>query len=116
MDIAAELGSELITTCPLADGYDYPFQVDHAAAWERFIETVEAVASYRTAKHMGPVAAYGTNLLMVQRMSALLERMGMDQIARLFDQDGNVAETFDYLSSFLGGASQVRRKKYDHVT
>lgn len=47
MDIAAELGVELVTTCPLADGYDYPFQIDYASAWGHFIETVKAVVSHR---------------------------------------------------------------------
>ena len=47
MDMAAELGADLVTTCPLADGYDYPFQIDHSAAWQRFIETVKEVVSYR---------------------------------------------------------------------
>ena len=45
--MAAELGADLVTTCPLADGYDYPFQIDHSAAWQRFIETVKEVVSYR---------------------------------------------------------------------
>jgi xylose isomerase len=47
MDIASELGAGLVTTCPLADGYDYPFQIDYASAWGRFIETVKEVVSYR---------------------------------------------------------------------
>jgi len=218
MDIAAELGSELVTTCPLADGYDHPFQVDYASAWGHFIETVKAVVSHRsdvtllleyqpnepharillsdvgkmlyvcegvgapnlgansdvghsfaalecpaeaaallaskgrlfyihtndntgdggdwdtisgtvhfwhwlellytldrigydgwlsgdiTAKHMGPVTAYRTNLLTVQRMTGLLKRIGTAEIARLIAREGNVAETFDYLSSFIGPA------------
>lgn len=45
MDIAAELGAGLVTACPLADGYDYPFQIDYASAWERFIETLKDVVS-----------------------------------------------------------------------
>ena len=48
MDVAARLGTGLVTTCPLADGYDYPFQVDYASAWERFIETVRAAATHRS--------------------------------------------------------------------
>jgi xylose isomerase len=48
MDLAADLGVELITTCPLADGYDYPFQVDYDEAWGNFIETVWAVVSHRS--------------------------------------------------------------------
>ena len=47
MDMAAEFGAGLVTTCPLADGYDYPFQIDYASAWGRFIETVKEVVSYR---------------------------------------------------------------------
>ena len=48
MDIAAEFGAEMISTCPLADGYDYPFQIDYSAAWEHFIDTVRTAASHRT--------------------------------------------------------------------
>lgn len=47
MDIAAELGAGLVTTCPLADGYDYPFQIDYTDAWGRFIDSVKDVVSYR---------------------------------------------------------------------
>ncbi|MEA3407320.1 MAG: sugar phosphate isomerase/epimerase family protein [Chloroflexota bacterium] len=47
MDIAAELGANLVTTCPLAEGYQYAFEIDHGAAWQRFIETVKEVATYR---------------------------------------------------------------------
>lgn len=47
MDLAAELGSDLVTTCPLADGHDYPFQTDYAGAWARFIEAVGSAASHR---------------------------------------------------------------------
>lgn len=47
MDVAAEMGVELVTTCPLADGYDYPFQLDYVEAWGHFIESVRAVVVYR---------------------------------------------------------------------
>lgn len=48
MDLAAELGTTIVTTCPLADGYDYPFQIDHTTAWGHFIESVRAAASHRS--------------------------------------------------------------------
>lgn len=48
MDAAAEFGTALATTCPVMDGYDYPFQVDHTGAWERFIDSVSRAACYRT--------------------------------------------------------------------
>lgn len=47
MDIAAELGAKLVTACPVMDGYDYPFQIDYHLAWERFIESVKEIATYR---------------------------------------------------------------------
>lgn len=48
MDLAAEFGCDLVSTCPLADGFDYPFQVDYADAWGRFIETVSRVCRHRS--------------------------------------------------------------------
>jgi xylose isomerase len=226
MDAAAELGAELVTTCPLADGYDYPFQVDYPSAWIRFIETVKAVVSYRddiklvlefqphephakimlsnvgivlhvcaevdapnlganldvghsfaagespaesaallaskgrlfyihtndntgeggdwdmisgtvhfwhwlellytldrvgykgwlggdiAPKHMGPAEAYDTNTRMVQHMVELLNRMDPDKIGQLVKRDGNIPETFNYLSQCLfseGKGKSLRR-------
>ena len=48
MDLAPELGAEIVTTCPLADGYDYPFQIDYVEAWSNFVDTVKAAASHRS--------------------------------------------------------------------
>jgi len=215
MDIAAELGAGLVTTCPLADGYDYPFQVDYTSAWGRFIESVKEVVSYRndiklalefqphephakimlsnvgkvlhvcaevglpnlganldvghsfaagespaesaallarkgrlfyihtndntgeggdwdmisgtvhfwhwlellftldrvgyegwfggdvTSKHIGPAEAFDMNTRMIQRMVKFLKRAGPGEIDRLLQKDGNIAETFDYLSQCL---------------
>lgn len=47
MDLAAELGVELVTTCPLSDGYDYPFQYDYGLAWDHFIDSVRRAARHR---------------------------------------------------------------------
>ncbi|MBL6946646.1 MAG: sugar phosphate isomerase/epimerase [Rhodospirillales bacterium] len=47
MDLAAEFGANLVSTCPLADGYDYPFSVDFTDAWGRYIETVTRVCHHR---------------------------------------------------------------------
>jgi xylose isomerase len=47
MDLAKGLGAGLVSTCPIADGWDYPFQVDHGAAWKRFIDSVAAAAAHR---------------------------------------------------------------------
>jgi xylose isomerase len=47
MDIAAELKTDLVSTCPLAEGYDYPFQIDYQTAWGHLIDSVKTVVSYR---------------------------------------------------------------------
>ena len=47
MDVAAQIGIDLVTTCPLADGYDYPFQIDYGDAWGFFIDSIKAAASHR---------------------------------------------------------------------
>ena len=215
MDLAAELGTGLVTTCPLADGYDYPFQIDHGEAWGYFIDSVDRAVAHRrdvtllleyqphepharimlgdvgkmlhvcaevgadnlganldvghsfaagespaeaaallaakgrlryihtndntgdggdwdmmsgtvhfwdwlellhtlerigyngwfggdiAPKQMGPVEAYETNFRLVRRMDGLLERLGRQRLAELVGRDGNTAETFDFLSSFM---------------
>lgn len=47
MDIAADLGAHLVTCCPVADGYDYPFQMDYRAAWSHFIDGIREAAEHR---------------------------------------------------------------------
>ena len=47
MDIAAELGAQVVTTCPLAEGYDYPFQINYVEAWDHLIESVRLSAAHR---------------------------------------------------------------------
>ena len=215
MDIAVELGTDLVSTCPLADGYDYPFQLDYVDAWGHYIDTVRQIASYRDdvrlaleyqphephakillgnvgmilhlcaevgapnlganldvghsfaalespaesaallaskkrlfyvhtndntgeggdwdmisgsvhfwhwleviytlqkigydgwiggdidVKQMGPVAANCTNVRMIRRMTAFVERVGVEKIDEYLRQDGKTPEIFDYLSSCL---------------
>ena len=47
MDFAAELGSGMITVCPLIDGWDYAFQVDYVHQWKWAIDAFGQAASYR---------------------------------------------------------------------
>lgn len=48
MDVAAELGSYLVTTAPLNDGYDYPFESDYLDAWKWLAESIHEGASHRS--------------------------------------------------------------------
>ena len=47
MDVAAEFGTDVVTTCPNADGYDYPFQLDFVDAWGNFVDSARTAASHR---------------------------------------------------------------------
>lgn len=48
MDVAAELGADLVTTAPLNDGFEYPFQMDYRQAWEWLVESIREGASHRS--------------------------------------------------------------------
>lgn len=46
MDQAAGLGCMRVTTCPLNDGHDVPFEMDYARAYNDFAEAVARAAAY----------------------------------------------------------------------
>lgn len=48
MDLAAELGANLVTVCPLIDGWDYNFQADYKRQWEWMIAGIRVAASHRS--------------------------------------------------------------------
>ena len=48
MDIAASLGCYLVTICPLADGHDYPFEVDYGQAWRWLREGMAEAMAHRS--------------------------------------------------------------------
>jgi xylose isomerase len=48
MDLASELGADMITCCPLIDGHDYNFQVDYQKQWQWFVESIREAAQYRS--------------------------------------------------------------------
>lgn len=44
MDVASSLGGDLVTVCPLADGHDYPFEIEFGESWKRFVKGVQTAA------------------------------------------------------------------------
>jgi len=46
MDISAELGTNMITCCPLSDGYDYAFETDYPKAWRWMLDGIGEAAAY----------------------------------------------------------------------
>jgi len=47
MDLAPQIGCEVVTVCLLIDGHDYPFQVDYRRAWRYLVEGVREVCTHR---------------------------------------------------------------------
>lgn len=47
MDLAADLGSNMVTVCPLMDGWDYSFQVDYRQQWRGLIECFSEAMGHR---------------------------------------------------------------------
>jgi len=47
MDLAADLGTDTVTCCPLIDGHNYVFQVDYVSQWDWLREGIREAAQYR---------------------------------------------------------------------
>lgn len=47
MDMAAELGTDMVSVCPLIDGWDHAFQVDHLNQWRWLRECFERICAHR---------------------------------------------------------------------
>lgn len=48
MDSAAEFGCYMVTTAPLNDGADYPFELDYYRAYQNTLEAISEAAEYRS--------------------------------------------------------------------
>lgn len=47
MDMAAELDANMVSVCPLIDGWDHAFQVDHLDQWRWLRECFERICDHR---------------------------------------------------------------------
>lgn len=47
LDWAADLGTNLVTVCPLSDGHDYPFEIEYRQAWKWLVECLGEAGAYR---------------------------------------------------------------------
>jgi len=53
IDFAAEMGCNRITTCPLNEGVDVPFEADHVKMWDYAAETLTAACSHNSKVKIG---------------------------------------------------------------
>ena len=47
IDWAADLGTNLVTVCPLSDGHDYPFEIEYRQAWNWMVDCLGEAGAYR---------------------------------------------------------------------
>ncbi len=47
LDAAIDVGCQTVTSCPLNDGFDYPFEMDYALAWDQMVAGISEVAGHR---------------------------------------------------------------------
>jgi xylose isomerase len=46
-DFASEIGADKVTCCPLADGYEFSFQVDYREYWDNLVASFREAGRYR---------------------------------------------------------------------
>ena len=47
LDLAPELGTDIVTCCPLGDGTEYAFQMDYVDSWGWFVDGIREAAKHR---------------------------------------------------------------------
>jgi xylose isomerase len=52
-------------------------------------------------RHFGPGEAFKTNILMIERMTELIEQVGIEQIQSLLEQDGNTPKIYERLTEIF---------------
>jgi xylose isomerase len=98
LDIAAELDAELVTCCPVADGYDYPFEMEYTAAWEHFVDGIRQAALHRPDTRLSLEYQASDPVVRI-----LLRDAGRALYTCLATEQNNVGVTLDIGHSFAAG-------------
>lgn len=90
MDLAVELGTPMITCCPLIDGHNYSFEVDYLKQWGWLEECIAAAAAHRSDVRISMEyklnESRNSNLLSdVGRTLYLCERVGQKHVGVTMD-------------------------------
>jgi xylose isomerase len=98
MEIAEELGANIVTVCPLNDGSDYPFEIDYRSAWENTVSCIRECADFKPTVKIS--IEYKT---CEPRMHVLVRDAGRAALlAKVIDRD-NVGVTLDVGHAFEAG-------------
>jgi xylose isomerase len=119
MDIAADLGVDRVSTCPLNDGHDYPFEMDYQSAYDHLHNSLRAVCTHNPGirvciEYKKNDARTRNMIASAGEVIALCQAVGAD----------NLGATLDFGHSLLAGErpaqaavllSQAKRLFYVHL-
>lgn len=118
MDLAADLGANMVTCCPLIDGHNYAFEVDYVRQWGWLEEGIAAGAQHRADVKLS--LEYKINesrnyviLSDVGRTLYLIERLELPNVGVTLDT-GHALVAKETPAEALCLAAQVGRLFYVH--
>lgn len=118
LDLAAALGSDMVTCCPLIDGHNYAFQADYLKQWGWLEEGIAAAAQHRPEIKIS--LEYKLNearnyivLGDMGRSLYLCERLGLPNVGVTMDV-GHALLAKETPAEALCLAAQARRLFYVH--
>lgn len=90
MDLAADLGTDLVTCCPLIDGHNYPFQADYLQQWHWLEESIREAARHRpdvriSLEYKPSESRNFCTLGDMGRALYLCQQVGLDNVGITFD-------------------------------
>ncbi len=91
LDAACEVGCNVVTSCPLNDGFDYPFEMDYDYAWDQTVDGIREVA-----KHRDDINFAIEYKLSDPRTRSLISNMGETLILARQSERSNVGVTLDF--------------------
>jgi len=118
MDLAAELGADMVTCCPLIDGHNYSFQADYPRQWQWLEEGIAEAAAHRSDVRIS--LEYKPNesrnyciLADMGRALYLCERLGLPHVGVTMDV-GHALVAGETPAEMLCLAQRARRLFYVH--
>ena len=118
MDMSADFGANMISVCPLIDGSDHAFHVDHMAQWRWAIEAFEEVAAHNSGVRVSiEYKAYEVrNRIVLPSMGRTLhfcDRVGADNVGVTMDL-GHALIEHESPAAELAAAFDAGRLFYVH--
>ena len=119
MDAAAELGCNMVTTAPLNDGADYPFELDFIRAYNDAAESVYEAASHRS--DVTVCLEYKLSEPRVHclfnnagKMAAFCEKVGLPNVGVTLDV-GHALQSGEIPADSLAFLHSLNRQFYIHI-